>query len=197
MIDLLIGRLVAVYPEAVVVETGGLGFRVQVSPSLAGELPQPGETVCLYTHLVVRENALELFGFIGELDRTAFLHLLGVAGIGPKTALALVGRLGARRLWAAILQEDIGLLATAPGIGAKSARRIVVELKERLEKQSLVAEAAVVGAPAEGEALAALISLGYTAREAGEALQRVADRNADTATLVTSALRLLSSVPGT
>lgn len=197
MIDFLRGKLTAVHPEAVVVEVGGVGLRVNVAPSLISGLPQPGEMVHLYTYLVVRENALELFGFGGELDRTAFLHLLGVAGIGPRTALAVVGQLGARRLWAAILQEDTKLLATVPGIGAKSARRIVVELKERLEKLQLVVdgETPPAGVPIEGEAFAALVSLGYTPKEAAEALRRVPDPEADTTELIRSALRTLGGVP--
>ncbi|MEW6459438.1 MAG: Holliday junction branch migration protein RuvA [Bacillota bacterium] len=201
MIDFLKGRLVSVYPEAVVVEVGGIGYRVQVPPSLAASLPEPGETIFLYTYLSVKETALEMFGFSGELDRTAFLLLLGVAGIGPRTALAVVGRLGARRLWAAILREDTGILTTVPGIGVKSARRIMVELRDRLEKQQVAVSAelpASDGVPtqagrAENEALAALISLGYTPREAREALNRLPDRKLDAAGLVHAALRIMGS----
>jgi len=201
VIDFLKGRLVSVYPEAVVVEVGGIGYRVQVPPSLAASLPEPGETIFLYTYLSVKETALEMFGFSGELDRTAFLLLLGVAGIGPRTALAVVGRLGARRLWAAILREDTGILTTVPGIGVKSARRIMVELRDRLEKQQVAVSAelpASDGVPtqagrAENEALAALISLGYTPREAREALNRLPDRKLDAAGLVHAALRIMGS----
>jgi Holliday junction DNA helicase RuvA len=193
MIDYLNGKLAAVYSESVVVEVGGFGLRVRVPSSFAAALPQIGEDVQLRTHLVVREDAMELFGFAAELDRTAFLYLLDVGGIGPRTALTVVGRLGARRLWVAILQEDIALLVTVPGIGVKSARRIVVELKDRLEKQQLVAvgEVAVPGAAVQKEALAALISLGYTSREAGDALNQVADRDVEVGALVRSALRVL------
>jgi len=192
MIDYLTGRLVSVCPEAVVVEIGGFGLRVQVPQSLAATLPQPGATVKLHTYLAVREDAMELFGFADELERTAFLHLLSVGGIGPRTALAVIGRLGARRLWSAILQEDTSLLATVPGIGAKSARRMVVELKDRLEKQQfMVAGDGPADTAARREALAALVGLGYSAREAGEALDRVPDKRGGTAELVTAALRLL------
>lgn len=212
MIDFLKGKLVFVHPEAVVVEVGGIGYRVQVSPPLAAGMPEPGETVFLYTYLSVKETALEMFGFSGELDRTAFVLLLGVAGIGPRTALAVVGRLGARRLWAAILREDTGVLTSVPGIGAKSARRIVVELRDRLEKQQLAVSAdlpaggvptevggiALAGVPllagrAENEALAALISLGYTPREAREVLDRLPDRKLDATGLVHAALRLMGA----
>ncbi|MBE0467771.1 MAG: Holliday junction branch migration protein RuvA [Candidatus Desulforudis sp.] len=193
MVDYLKGKLVRVHPEAVVVELGGIGLRVQVSPELAASLPAPGENVRLFTHLVVREDAFELFGFTEELDRTAYLQLLEVAGIGPRTALAAVGRLGARRLLTAILREDTTLLTTVPGIGVKTARRIVVELRDRIEKQQLVAvgDGRVHDTTAQSEALAALISLGYSSREAGEALSRVNDRDAEAAGLVSSALRIL------
>jgi len=219
VIDFLKGKLVSVHPEAVVVEVGGIGYRVQVPPPLAASMPEPGETVFLYTYLSVKETALEMFGFSGELDRTAFVLLLGVAGIGPRTALAVVGRLGARRLWAAILREDTGVLTSVPGIGAKSARRIVVELRDRLEKQqnsvvsadprgahtsgsggvpTEVGGSALAGVPlvagrAENEALAALTSLGYTPREAREVLDRLPDRKLDATGLVHAALRLMGA----
>jgi Holliday junction DNA helicase RuvA len=194
MIDYLNGKLVGVYPEAVVVEVGGFGLRVQVPQSLVATLPPPGATVKLYTYLAVREEALVLFGFGDELDRTAFVHLLQVSGIGPRTALVVVGRLGARRLWSAILQEDTSLLATVPGIGTKSARRIVVELKDRLEKQQLLpAGEGTADTTARREALAALVSLGYSVREAGAALEHATDKGGDAADLVRSALRVLGA----
>lgn len=195
MIDYLNGKLTAVYPEAAVIEVGGFGLRVHLPAPLAASLPPPGSTIKLYTYLAVREDALELYGFADEADRTAFLHLLSVGGIGPRTASAVVGRLGARRLLTAILEEDTSLLVSVPGIGVKSARRMVVELRDRLEKERSMAvgEDSAPGTAAQREALAALISLGYSVREAGEALNRVRDQNVGAADLVRSALRILGT----
>ncbi len=194
MIDQLYGKIVAVGTDYLVVEVNGLGYRVQVPASLLAVHTGTGPTIRLYTHLIVREDAMELYGFEEELEKKAFLHLLGVSGIGPRTSLAIVSQLGAQQFWSAVLQEDTTLLATAPGIGLKSAKRIVVELKDRLEKLKMIEKVDNMGAVASSEqqeALAALQSLGYTAREAGEALNKIPDKDIPAAELIKAALRLL------
>jgi Holliday junction DNA helicase RuvA len=135
---------------------------------------------------------MELFGFREETDRVAFLQLLAVGGIGPKTALAAISQLGTGRLWSAILQEDAALLSTVPGIGKKIAQRVIVELKDRIQKQHLVETELGTVTSASGEALAALVALGCNEREAVEAI-RLAGPQAqdDTAELVRAALRNL------
>ncbi|MDI6906816.1 MAG: Holliday junction branch migration protein RuvA [Thermoanaerobacterales bacterium] len=197
MIAFLEGRFLAAEADAVVLAVNGVGFRVFVSPELIGRLPAIGETVRLYTHLVVKEDALELFGLGSEAERAAFLRLLGVSGIGPRTALAAVGRLGPQRLWQAIVQEDTALLCAVPGVGKKTARRMIVELKD----QAAQAEAAPAGgaaglSSAVGDAVAALIALGYGTGEALDAVTAVAgsggdDAGQDTAELVKKALQRL------
>jgi len=186
------GTLADVLMDAVIIEVGGIGLHVQIPANVLSHLPSPGQKVKLYTHLAVREDGMELFGFREEADRVAFLQLLGVGGIGPKTALAAISQLGTARLWPAILQEDATLLGTVPGIGKKIARRVIVELKDRIQKQHLVGSEAGTVASSSGEALAALVALGYNEREAAEAIRLVDQQaSADTAELVRAALRSL------
>ncbi|MDP3044101.1 MAG: Holliday junction branch migration protein RuvA, partial [Bacillota bacterium] len=186
------GTLADVFKDAVIVEVGGIGLHVQVPTNVLSHLPSPGQKVRLYTHLAVREDGMELFGFREETDRVAFLQLLAVGGIGPKTALAAISQLGTGRLWSAILQEDAALLSTVPGIGKKIAQRVIVELKDRIQKQHLVETELGTVTSASGEALAALVALGCNEREAVEAI-RLAGPQAqdDTAELVRAALRNL------
>jgi len=186
------GTLADVFKDAVIVEVGGIGLHVQVPTNVLSHLPSPGQKVRLYTHLAVREDGMELFGFREETDRVAFLQLLAVGGIGPKTALAAISQVGTGRLWSAILQEDAALLSTVPGIGKKIAQRVIVELKDRIQKQHLVETELGTVTSASGEALAALVALGCNEREAVEAI-RLAGPQAqdDTAELVRAALRNL------
>lgn len=186
------GTLADVFKDAVIVEVGGIGLHVQVPTNVLSHLSSPGQKVRLYTHLAVREDGMELFGFREETDRVAFLQLLAVGGIGPKTALAAISQLGTGRLWSAILQEDAALLSTVPGIGKKIAQRVIVELKDRIQKQHLVETELGTVTSASGEALAALVALGCNEREAVEAI-RLAGPQAqdDTAELVRAALRNL------
>jgi len=198
MIAFLEGRLLSVEPDAVVLSVNGLGFRVFVAPELAARMPAVGETVRLYTHLVVKEDALELFGLGSEAERDSFSRLLGVTGIGPRTALAAVGRLGPQRLWQAIVHEDIALLCAVPGVGKKTARRMIVELKDQAARSETAPGGdSTAGLPsAVGDAVAALIALGYGTGEALDAVTAVAgtggsDTAGDTAELVRKALQHL------
>lgn len=192
MIAYIHGLLAAVLEAAVIIEVGGVGLHVHAPANVLADLPPVGEEVKLHTHLAVREDGMELFGFRNEADRTAFLQLLGVAGVGPRTALASISLLGAARVWAAVLQEDAALLSTVPGIGKKISRRIILELKDRVKKMQLAAADIGTGSTAAGDALGALIALGYNEREAAEALSRVGgEAPADSGELVKTALKLL------
>lgn len=191
MIAHINGLLAAVLKDAVIIEVGGVGLHVNVPANVLAALPPLGQKVKLYTHLAVREDAMELFGFEDESDRTAFLQLLSVSGVGPRTALASVSLLGAARFWSSVLQEDTATLSTVPGIGKKIARRIIVELKDRIEKHHL-ADAGGADGNAAGEALAALMALGYNEREAAEALRLIGGQApSDPGELVKTALKAL------
>jgi Holliday junction DNA helicase RuvA len=175
MISSIEGTLAAVRESSVVVETGSFGLEVHVPARAALSLGAVGERVRLSTYLHVREDALVLFGFTSEYDREVFLSLLGVSGIGPKAALAILSAGSAAEVAAMIRGEDVRGLVRIPGIGKKTAERIVVELKDRIELEGGASGPAgpIAGSETLEEAVAALMSLGLTRSNAEKALDRL------------------------
>jgi Holliday junction DNA helicase RuvA len=167
MIDFIRGTVVELSPDGVVVSVGGVGLRLLVPPAGLSRLPRPGAEVTLHTHLQVREDALTLYGFLTREERDLFVRLLTVNGVGPKLALGALSALPAQRLAAVIAAGDVDTLARLPGIGRKTAQRIVLDLKGKL-----AAPGAVAAAPTGVLAVAAeaLRSLGYTQAEIAAAL---------------------------
>jgi Holliday junction DNA helicase RuvA len=175
MISSIEGILSARTPTAVVIETGGFGLEVNVPVPALVSLGNIGDRVRLSTYLHVREDALTLFGFGSEYDRGIFIALLGVSGVGPKAALAMLSQGSAADLASMIRSGDVQSLVKVPGIGKKTAERIVLELKDKIE---VIGEAAVPsGQMARSEtleeAVAALMSIGLTRSNAEKALERV------------------------
>ena len=160
-----------------VVEAGGVGYLVSVSSHTAGELPERGREVTLRTRQIVREDALMLFGFADAAELRLFDLLIGVSGVGPRLALALLSGLKPQALARAIREERIASLVAVPGIGRKTAERLVVELRDKLEGLPAGARESGVLPRAERyqDAVAALTRLGYTAPQAQEAVRRVAE----------------------
>ena len=169
MIAKIRGRPVAHDAEGLVVEVGGIGYRVFATPSAIRKADGVDE-VSLETHLNVREDALQLFGFADADERTLFEQLLAVTGVGPKVALAIVSGYSPGELKRAIVREDADLFQTIPGIGKKTAQRVVLELKEKIAPLTAV-EAPHLGA-GDGHVVArdALVELGYTVAEAEQRL---------------------------
>jgi holliday junction DNA helicase RuvA len=166
--------------NSIILDVHGVGYLVTVGSRTLTELPRPGERLRLYTYTYVREDALGLFGFLRQEELTFFKLLLSVKGIGPRAALGILSRAELRVLKRAVLQEDAALLATVPGIGPKTAARVVLELKGKLRGE-IFPEEARVGAPAGGdaaaEAIQVLTGLGYTPVEAREAIGKVSRGN--------------------
>jgi len=191
--------------EAVVMTSGGLGLRMMCSMNTLSALPQAGEECSLHTHMNVREDAMELFGFLKREERDMFRRLISVSGIGPKSALGILGSMPLSDLRLAILTGDAAALSRAPGIGKKMAQRLSLELKDKLAQDALGGTAgledftvtASVDAPAQdavSEAMLALKSLGYTPQEAANALKSVKGQ-ADTAdALIRLALRQMAQM---
>jgi Holliday junction DNA helicase RuvA len=175
MLSFLRGKLVVVEKEAVVVEVNGLGFSVHVPASTLARLPAPGAEVKLHTHLAPREDGLFLYGFWEREELEIFRALLNVNGVGPKAAAGLLSFFGPQRLQAAIARADADELTRAPGIGKKTAQRIVLELKDKLAKMFVQPEGEERGAASrdEEDAVAALTSLGYPEGEAKKAVRSV------------------------
>jgi len=171
------GALITKTGDRVVVETtGGVSYEIAVPLGVLERLPTEGRNVELKTVLVVREDAWALYGFDQELERTVFQRLLGASGIGPRLALALVSTLGGPRVVAAVREGDIAALCTVPGIGKKTADRMVLELKDRVRDLATAEAATPRGVPAE-QAVQALMNLGYGAAEADRAVRAVVSQD--------------------
>lgn len=205
MIDHLRGRLAGSGKDFVVVECAGIGFRVYGSAATRNELPPEGEIVLLRTHLHFREGGADLYGFSSETEREFFLALIGVSGVGPKSAIAVLSVLGVNGVLAASAREDAAAFTRVPGIGKKLAQRIAMELPDRLKKVAVELSPAAggeAGAPSsapEVEAAEALVSLGFSRGEAQIAVSRArrdagGDRPAES--LVREALKRLSGPRG-
>lgn len=182
MIASLRGSVARVDDEWVVIEVGGVGYQVYVHPRTAAQLLGEEGEVTLQIHTVVREDAISLFGFLTQEELVFFRYLLTVERIGPKAALAILARAEWPSLVAAIINEDHALLASVPGIGSKTAQRIVLELKGRVDQLAMPgATATLVDTGPLGErATAALVALGFPA---GEARRAVAETVRETAGL--------------
>ncbi len=169
MIATLRGEIAQIEDNAVIMEVGGLGLRVQTPAPLRARL-QTGAVVLLYTHLVVREDSWSLYGFETQAERDLFTLLLGVDGVGPRTALALLSGASLEMIQRAVLSEDADLLGRLPGVGRKTAQKIVLHLRDRLKPLTALESMAGMSA-ADSEVLAALTALGYSVVEAQTAIQ--------------------------
>ena len=166
MIGRLTGILIEKNPPQILLDVQGVAYEVDVPMSTFYNLPRTGEAVELLTHLVVREDAHLLFGFLTAGERSAFRQLLKVSGVGPKVALAVLSGLSVDDLAAAVASEDVSRLTSVQGIGKKTAERLVLELRDRLPTNLPAARGA---APHSPDVLNALLALGYNAREASVA----------------------------
>ena len=200
MIGRLSGTLLEKHPPQILVDAGGVGYEVDVPMSTFCRLPGLNEPVVLWTHMAVREDAHLLFGFAGRAERELFRQLIRISGVGGKLALALLSSLEPDELARAVAQEDIKTLSRVPGIGKKTAERLILELRGKLG--SLPSADLLSPVPAAGAALLvenderadisqALQALGYSAREAEAALKSVPD-GTDVATGIRLALKTLA-----
>ncbi len=194
MIAAVRGTLAQKLGDRVVLETaGGVSYEINVPIGVLERLPAEGRGVELQTVLVVREDGWALYGFDGELERTVFQRLLAASGIGPRLALALVSTLGGPRVVAAVRDGDIATLCTVPGIGKKTADRMVLELKDRLRDLALAEVSPGRAVPAE-QAVQALVNLGYAPAEADRAVRAAVsqDGTGEPAELIRRALQRLT-----
>lgn len=196
----MIGRLTGVIavkePPALVLDVNGVGYEIEAPLSAFYDLPAVGGRVTLHTHLVVREDAHLLFGFVRDTDRRLFRSLLKVNGIGPRVALAILSGLNHDELVQALAKEDIARLTRVPGVGRKTAERLVVELRDRIDLlagDNGTQFAGVATDPA-SEAIGALVALGYRAQEAGRAVDAIKESGLATEELIRRALRTLAGM---
>jgi len=186
MIASLTGRLASKHPGGVIIDVQGVGYDVLIPLSTYYQLSDSNQTVTLTIYTHVREDAIQLFGFSTPREKEAFLMLLGVSGIGPKLALSVISSLSVDDLAAAIRNDDQKVLASVPGIGKKSAGRLALELKDKVEKLGVAADhrAAKAAEPSSklmNDALSALTNLGYKASDVKDVVKQVLDgRNGET-----------------
>lgn len=193
MIALLTGTLAVKEADRVVVRTAsGVGYECFVPTRALGDLPPPGHPVELHTHLVVREDGQSLYGFSSAQERRVFQRLLQASGIGPRLALAMLSVLPAERLVRCIRERDIAALVAVPGVGKKTAARLVLELADKTD--DLEAETGAPIATVSDLATRALVRLGYSAPEADDAVRRALaqDGRRDTPELIRAALAYLA-----
>ena len=180
--------------DSIVLDVNGVGYLLLVSGATLQMAPPVGERMKLYSSLNVREDAMELFGFYSREEKAMYERLKGVSGVGSRTALQILSAMSVRDLSLALVSGDASALTRVPGIGKKTAQRLVLELKDKVEDSQLTGMGAGVSprsasAGPEGEAVAALVALGYSASEAAKAVSRVAGQTEKTDELIFLALK--------
>ncbi len=199
MIYSLRGKLISVEPNLAVVECAGVGYAVRTSSVTVSRLPALGSETMLYTYLHVAENAIDLFGFADPGELSCFKMLIAVTRVGPKAALSVLSNVTPERFALCVASGDAKTIAKAPGIGTKTAQRIILELKDKMSRDA--AELGFSGgAPAEvpsdasnaGEAISALVVLGYSKSEAASVIMKL-DSSLSVEELIKAGLRALSS----
>ncbi|WP_457666464.1 Holliday junction branch migration protein RuvA [Thiolapillus sp.] len=194
MIGLLRGRVLAKQPPSLLLEVNGVGYEVEAPMSTFYDLPDGDQEVVLYTHMMVRDDAHSLFGFIRESDRALFRSLLKVNGVGGKMALAILSGMSSDEFALFIQSGDVKALCRLPGVGKKTAERLIIEMRDRLEGIETVSPLLAAGTPvqdssADADAVSALVALGYKAPEASRMVSAVFEAGMDTETLIRIALQ--------
>jgi Holliday junction DNA helicase RuvA len=198
VIGFLRGRLAARHPPQLVVDVGGVGYELEAPMSTFYGLPGVGAEVQLHTHLVVREDAHVLYGFGSERERSLFRELIKVSGVGPRIALAILSGVTVDEFHRCVEGNDVASLVRVPGIGRKTAERLVIEMRDRLKGlagHSFAPGTGAAGGPggAQAEAYAALVALGYKPPEVARLLQKVDPSVTATEELIRHALRAAAS----
>lgn len=203
MISYVRGVLAEKARDMIVVEAGQVGFGIHVPMTVLESLPSLGEEVRIYTHMQVKEDGMSLYGFLNRQDLEMFRQLIGVTGIGPKGALAILSALRPDDLRLAILTGDAKAISRAPGIGAKTAQRIILDLKDKVSAEEMLASmeessgersaAAPLTGEASREAVEALVALGYSNLEASKAVKSVqATEDMDAEAVLKASLKYLA-----
>lgn len=183
MLSYIIGEVAEISADTIVVENNGIGFNIKTSAMTIDSLPPVGDMVRIYTYLHVREDAMQIFGFLSKDELEVFKLLLNVNGIGPKGALGILSVISTDDLRFAVLSDDVNLIKSCPGVGAKTAQKLIIELKDKLRledafemavnnnnKKNTVQDNTVI---VMNEAVEALVSLGYSSKDAIAAVKKV------------------------
>lgn len=175
MIGRITGLLLEKHPPLVLVDVQGTGYEIDVPMSTFCKLPDIGKKVTLHTHLWVREDAHLLFGFMTEQERTLFRQLTKISGIGARTGLAILSGLNVTDLHQAVVSQDSIRLTKIPGIGKKTAERLLLELRDKIDPVAILSETEAVASDVDKDILSALLALGYNGREVNRALEQLSE----------------------
>ena len=182
MIAYISGALVSAGENYIVIDNHGMGYRIFVSGKFLEHIPAYGTQIKIYTHMYIREDELTLYGFHSEEELSVFRILIGISGVGPKVAMAILTALTIQELQLAVISEDVKTISKANGVGAKGASRIILELKDKLKmedmmdaayEQSIVQDTQDINAAR--DAILALVNLGYSSSEAALAVKKIGD----------------------
>lgn len=189
MIGFLRGRILRRQPPTLLIDVQGVGYEVEAPMSTFYDLPDTGAEVMLFTHLVVREDAHVLFGFGTEIERRLFRALIRVNGVGPRLALTILSGISVENFVRYVRGGDSAALTRLPGVGKKTAERLVVEMRDRLDDAAVSIVQSAEPASPRDDALAALVSLGYKSQEAGRMLQAIKENDLGSEDLIRRALQ--------
>lgn len=197
MISYIKGQLTEVFGDTIVVENNDIGFNIKVPATVISHFSKIGESVKVYTYLQIREDSHNLFGFLTRDDLNIFKMLINVNGIGPKGALAILSTISPNDLRFAVISGDVKLISRAPGIGSKTAQKLIIELKDKVSLEDALedmydANVSDAGNEAQNEAIEALCALGYSSAEAVRAVHEVNDvQEKDSEIILKEALKKL------
>jgi Holliday junction DNA helicase RuvA len=197
MIGRLQGTILEKQPPSILIDVQGVGYELEASMSTFYQLPDCGENITLHTHLVVREDAQLLYGFYSLSERQMFRNLIKISGVGPKLALTILSGMSAEDFSRCIMDGDSKALTRLPGVGKKTAERLVIELKDRLEKDDSIKLPGSTGTTASierqanpvNDAVSALISLGYKAQQASQMIRDIEVEGKSTEEIIRAALQ--------
>lgn len=201
MIGRLRGELVAKHPPRLLLDIGGVGYELEAPMSTFYDLPPVGEQITLVTHLTMREDAWMLYGFLREEDRALFRNLLKVNGVGARMALAILSGMDAQQFALCVRQEDVTALTRLPGVGKKTAQRLVIELRDRVGTMPAGSPAGVASSPSTGsgegsaliDAIGALMALGYKPADANRMARAADDGTRTSEEVIRAALKSVST----
>lgn len=195
MFEYITGKLTEATLSKIVIETHGIGYQIFIPVNNYGKLPAIGSEITCYITTVIREDSHKNYGFLGRPQRALFEKVIEISGIGPKIGLALIGHMEIEDFQFAIVQGNVAAICKIPGIGKKTAERLIIELRDKISKSPVVAPSEV---PLSSDAISALVHLGYHAVQAQKAVQTALSRESSTVSLpelITAALRCICSNP--
>jgi holliday junction DNA helicase RuvA len=197
MIGWLKGRILSKVPPGLLLDVNGVGYELEASMTTFCQLPEQGQEVALYTHFWVREDAQRLFGFINESERAVFRRLIKVSGVGAKVALAILSSMSPDEFVACVLNQELAGLVRVPGIGKKTAERLLIEVKDSVSKWSLggdvVNGAVQIAHTTVNEAIDGLVTLGYKPADASKMVRKVGKPELSSAELIRAALQEMAN----